>query len=79
MRSALLALVALLVCALLACSGTSRTRKPNALTAVTNQFEMAEIWSANVGSSAPYYFDPIVAGDAVYSACLLYTSPSPRD
>ena len=68
MRSVLLALVALLVCSLLACSGTSRTRKPNALTPVTNQFEMAEIWSANVGSSEPYYFDPIVAGDAVYSA-----------
>ena len=68
MRSVLLALVALLVCSLLACSGSSRARKPNALTAVTNQFEMAEIWSENVGSSAPYYFAPIVAGDAVYSA-----------
>ncbi|MCE7505962.1 outer membrane protein assembly factor BamB [Polynucleobacter sp. IMCC30063] len=68
MRRALFALLALLVCSMLACSGSSRTRKPNDLTAVTNQFEMKEIWAANVGSSEPYYFDPMVAGNSVYAA-----------
>ena len=68
MRSALLVLVALVVCSVLACSGSSRARKPTELSAVTNQFEMAEIWAANVGSSEPYYFDPIVANDSVYAA-----------
>ncbi|QWD67349.1 outer membrane protein assembly factor BamB [Polynucleobacter sp. MWH-Aus1W21] len=56
------------VIALVACSGSSRVRKPSELTAVTNQFDMQPVWSTNVGSSEGFNFHPIVAGDAVYVA-----------
>jgi len=56
------------VVALMACSGGSRVRKPAELTAVTNQFELTPVWSTNVGSSDPFNFHPVVAGNAVYAA-----------
>jgi len=56
------------VLALMACSGGSRVRKPAELTTVTNQFELTPVWSINVGSSDPFNFHPVVAGNAVYAA-----------
>ena len=56
------------VLALMACSGGSRVRKPAELTTVTNQFELTPVWSTNVGSSDPFNFHPVVAGNAVYAA-----------
>ncbi|BDX21649.1 outer membrane protein assembly factor BamB [Polynucleobacter sp. TUM22923] len=53
---------------LLACSGGSRVRKPAELVAVTNQFDLAPVWSTSVGSSESFNFHPAVAGDAVYAA-----------
>lgn len=61
-------LVSVVATALIACSGSSRVRKPSELTAVTNQFDMQQVWSTNVGSSEGFNFHPIVAGDAVYAA-----------
>ena len=61
-------LVGVVATALIACSGSSRVRKPSELTAVTNQFDMQQVWSTNVGSSEGFNFHPIVAGDAVYAA-----------
>lgn len=54
--------------ALLACSGGSRVRKPAELVAVTNQFDLAPVWSTSVGSSESFNFHPAVAGDSVYAA-----------
>ena len=54
--------------ALVACSGSSRVRKPSELAAVTNQFDMQAVWSTSVGSSEGFNFHPVVAGDAVYVA-----------
>ncbi|MBU3579789.1 outer membrane protein assembly factor BamB [Polynucleobacter sp. 73C-SIWE] len=61
-------LVGVVATALIACSGSSRVRKPSELMAVTNQFDMQQVWSTNVGSSEGFNFHPIVAGDAVYAA-----------
>lgn len=54
--------------ALTACSGSSRVRKPAELVPVSNQFDLAPVWSTSVGSSEPFNFHPTVAGDAVYAA-----------
>jgi len=56
------------VIALVACSGSSRVRKPADLVAVTNQFDLQPVWSNSIGSSESFNFHPIVAGDAVYVA-----------
>ena len=56
------------VTALVACSGSSRVRKPSELVTVTNQFDMQPVWSTSVGSSEGFNFHPVVAGDAVYAA-----------
>ncbi len=61
-------LISSLAIALVACSGSSRVRKPAELVAVTNQFDMVPVWSTSVGSSEPFNFHPVVAGDAVYAA-----------
>jgi outer membrane protein assembly factor BamB len=54
--------------ALVACSGNTRVRQPAALVTVNNQFDLQPVWSTSVGSSDPYNFHPVVAGDAVYAA-----------
>ncbi len=56
------------IAALVACSGGARVRKPADLVPVTNQFDLAPIWSTSVGSSETFNFHPVVAGDAVYAA-----------
>jgi len=56
------------VAALAACSGSSRVRKPAELVPVSNQFDLAPVWSTSVGSSESFNFHPAVAGDAVYAA-----------
>ncbi|CAM3838290.1 outer membrane protein assembly factor BamB [Polynucleobacter arcticus] len=56
------------VVALAACSGGSRVRKPAELVPVTNQFELAPVWSTSVGSSESFNFHMAVAGDSVYAA-----------
>lgn len=61
-------LLGVVATALIACSGSSRVRKPNELATVTNQFDMQQVWSTSVGSSEGFNFHPIVAGDAVYAA-----------
>ncbi len=61
-------LLGIVVTALVACSGSSRVRKPSELAAVTNQFDMQPVWSTSVGSSEGFNFHPVVAGDAVYAA-----------
>ena len=61
-------LVGVVVTALVACSGSSRVRKPSELVTVTNQFDMQPVWSTSVGSSEGFNFHPVVAGDAVYAA-----------
>lgn len=53
---------------LIACSGSSKVRKPADLVNVTNQVELAEVWSASVGSSVPANFRPVVASDHVFAA-----------
>ena len=54
--------------ALVACSGSSRVRKPAELTPVANQFDLQPVWTVNVGASESFNFHPLVAGDAVYAA-----------
>ena len=54
--------------ALASCSGSSRVRKPAELVPVTNQFDLAPVWSTSVGSSEGFNFHSAVAGDAVYAA-----------
>ena len=56
------------VVAMAACSGGSRVRKPAELVPVSNQFDLAPVWSTSVGSSESFNFHPAVAGDAVYAA-----------
>jgi len=56
------------IAALVACSGGARVRKPAELLPVTNQFDLAPVWSTSVGSSETFNFHPVVAGDAVYVA-----------
>jgi outer membrane protein assembly factor BamB len=56
------------VLALAACSGASRVRKPAELVPVSNQFDLAPVWSTSVGSSESFNFHLAVAGDAVYAA-----------
>ena len=69
MRPAANALVVVaLISSLVACSGSSRVRKPAELTPVVNQFDLQPVWSINVGSSETFNFHPVVAGDAVYAA-----------
>ena len=53
---------------LIACSGSSKVRKPADLVNVTNQVELVEVWSASVGNSVPANFRPVVAGDHVFAA-----------
>ena len=54
--------------ALVACSGSSRVRKPAELTPVANQFDLQPVWTVSVGASESFNFHPVVAGDAVYAA-----------
>ena len=69
MRPAANALVVVaLISSLVACSGSSRVRKPAELTPVANQFDLQPVWSINVGSSETFNFHPVLAGDAVYAA-----------
>jgi len=56
------------IAALMACSGGARVRKPAELVPVSNQFDLAPVWSTSVGSSETFNFHPVVAGDAVYAA-----------
>ncbi|MDZ4057329.1 MAG: PQQ-binding-like beta-propeller repeat protein, partial [Polynucleobacter sp.] len=60
--------IAILAVTLVACSGSSRVRKPAELVKVSNQFELAPVWSVSIGSSEPFNFHPAVAGDAVFAA-----------
>ncbi len=53
---------------LIACSGSSKVRKPADLVNVTNQVELVEVWSTSVGSSVPANFRPVVASDHVFAA-----------
>ena len=69
MRPAAYALLVIaLISSLMACSGSSRVRKPAELTPVANQFDLQPVWSINVGSSETFNFHPVLAGDAVYAA-----------
>jgi len=61
-------LLGVVATALIACSGSSRVRKPSELVSVTNQFDMQQVWSTSVGSSEGFNFHLVVAGDAVYAA-----------
>ena len=61
-------LIGVVATALVACSGSSRVRKPAELVSVTNQFDLQPVWSTSVGSSETFNFHPVVAGDAVYAA-----------
>jgi len=61
-------LIGVVAVALVACSGSSRVRKPSELVAVSNQFDLQPVWSTSVGSSEGFNFHPVVAGDAVYAA-----------
>ncbi len=61
-------IIASAIAALVACSGSARVRKPAELVPVTNQFDLAPVWSTSVGSSETFNFHPVVAGDAVYAA-----------
>ncbi len=67
LASTVLVLGSVLV-ALAACSGGSRVRKPAELVPVSNQFDLAPVWSTSVGSSESFNFHLAVAGDAVYAA-----------
>ncbi|MBU3575468.1 outer membrane protein assembly factor BamB [Polynucleobacter sp. UK-Mo-2m-Kol15] len=58
----------LVITVLAACSGSSRVRKPAELVTVSNQFDLAPVWSTNIGSSIPFNFHLAVAGDAIYAA-----------
>lgn len=60
--------IASLSLALIACSGSSKVRKPAELVNVSNQVELAEVWSTSVGSSIPANFRPVVADDHVFAA-----------
>lgn len=53
---------------LVACSGSSRVRKPAELVAVSNQFDLTPVWTTSVGSSDTFNFHPVVAGEGVYAA-----------
>ena len=60
--------VSCVVGSLVACSGSSRVRKPSELVPLTNQFDLSPVWSTNIGASESFNFHPAVAGDAVYAA-----------
>jgi outer membrane protein assembly factor BamB len=60
--------IASLSIALIACSGSSKVRKPAELVNITNQVELAEVWSTSVGSSIPANFRPVVADDHLFAA-----------
>jgi outer membrane protein assembly factor BamB len=62
------AVVAVLAVSLVACSGSARVRQPAELVKVSNQFDLAPVWSVSIGSSEPFNFHPAVVGDAVYAA-----------
>jgi outer membrane protein assembly factor BamB len=62
------AVVAVLAVSLVACSGKARVRQPSELVKVSNQFDLAPVWSVSIGSSEPFNFHPAVVGDAVYAA-----------
>jgi len=55
---------------LLACSGSSKVRKPADLVNLTNQVDLVEVWSASVGGSVPANFRPVVADDHVFAASM---------
>ena len=59
--------IASLSLALIACSGSSKIRKPAELVNVINQVELAEVWPTSVGSSIPANFRPVVADDHVFA------------
>ena len=61
-------IIGVIASALVACSGSSRVRKPAELVSVSNQFDLQPVWSTSVGSSETFNFHPVVAGDAVYAA-----------
>ena len=63
-----ISILGFLAIALVACSGSSRVRKPAELTPVNNQFEMTPIWTVNIGSSETFNFHPAIAGDGAYTA-----------
>ena len=44
--------------ALVACSGSSRVRKPAELVTVSNQFDLQPVWSTSIGSSETFNFHP---------------------
>ena len=61
-------LVAGALVVLAACSGNDRAHKPAELAPITNKFDLAPTWSVNVGSSEPFNFHPVIAGDAIYTS-----------
>ncbi|MFZ4378310.1 MAG: outer membrane protein assembly factor BamB [Polynucleobacter sp.] len=63
-----ISILGFLAIALVACSGSSRVRKPAELMPVSNQFEMVPMWTANIGSSETFNFHPAIAGDGAYTA-----------
>ena len=63
-----ISILGFLAIALVACSGSSRVRKPAELTPVNNQFEMTPIWTVNIGSSETFNFHPAIVGDGAYTA-----------
>lgn len=62
------AVIGLLAVTLVACAGKARVRQPAELVKVSNQFDLAPVWSVSIGSSEPFNFHPAVVGDAVYAA-----------
>lgn len=52
----------------IACSGSSKVRKPADLVSLTSQVELSEVWSTSIGSSTPANFRPVVADEHVFAA-----------
>lgn len=63
-----LGVIASLTLLLIGCSGSSKVRKPAELVNVSNQVELAEVWSTSIGSSVPANFRPVVANEHVFAA-----------
>jgi outer membrane protein assembly factor BamB len=61
-------LIAASLLLLAACSGNDRAHKPSELTPITNKFDLAPVWTLNVGGSEPFNFHPVVVGEAVYAS-----------
>lgn len=62
--------VLLISLTLLACSGSSKVRKPAELLNLTNQVDLVEVWSTNVGGSIPANFRPVLTNDHVFTASM---------